>query len=66
MKRVIFDVAALIARVVIGVIFVAHGLQKWTAGLGGPSAPASPRWACHCLRRRPPSRRSSRWSAGCC
>ncbi|GAA4511945.1 hypothetical protein GCM10023096_19300 [Nonomuraea ferruginea] len=38
MKRVIFDVAALIARVVIGVIFVAHGLQKWTAGLGAISA----------------------------
>lgn len=38
MKRVIFDVAALIARVVVGVIFVAHGLQKWTQGLGATSA----------------------------
>lgn len=38
MQRVIFDIAALIARVVIGVIFVAHGLQKWTLGLGQVSA----------------------------
>ncbi|MEW9549985.1 DoxX family membrane protein [Nonomuraea sp. NPDC050783] len=34
MKRVVFDVAALIARVVTGVIFLAHGLQKWQGGLG--------------------------------
>ncbi|MET7327375.1 DoxX family protein [Nonomuraea sp. NPDC005650] len=34
MKRVVFDVAALIARVVTGVIFLAHGLQKWDGGLG--------------------------------
>ncbi|WP_217370157.1 DoxX family protein [Nonomuraea antri] len=34
MKRVLFDVAALIARVAIGVIFVAHGWQKWQNGLG--------------------------------
>ncbi|MFB4292985.1 DoxX family protein [Nonomuraea sp. ATR24] len=37
MKRVVFDIAALIARVVIGVIFLAHGLQKWQAGLGATS-----------------------------
>ncbi|MEO3802458.1 DoxX family protein [Nonomuraea sp. B1E8] len=34
MKRVLFDVAALIARVVTGVIFLAHGWQKWQGGLG--------------------------------
>ncbi|MEO3886616.1 DoxX family protein [Nonomuraea sp. B5E05] len=34
MKRVLFDVAALIARVVAGVIFLAHGWQKWQGGLG--------------------------------
>ena len=34
MKRVVFDIAALIARVIIGVIFLAHGLQKWQQGLG--------------------------------
>lgn len=28
MRRALFDVAALIARVVVGVIFLAHGLQK--------------------------------------
>ncbi|MBN6050849.1 DoxX family membrane protein, partial [Nonomuraea sp. RK-328] len=37
MKRIVFDVAALIARVLIGVIFVAHGLQKWQGGLGATS-----------------------------
>ncbi|GAA3118158.1 MULTISPECIES: DoxX family protein [Nonomuraea] len=38
MKRVLFDIAALIARVITGVIFVAHGWQKWQ---GGHSAIAS-------------------------
>ena len=32
MKRVVFDIASLIARVATGVIFVAHGWQKWQAG----------------------------------
>ncbi|TMR93733.1 DoxX family protein [Nonomuraea basaltis] len=34
MKRVVFDVAALITRVAAGVIFLAHGLQKWQGGFG--------------------------------
>ncbi|WP_345561238.1 DoxX family protein [Nonomuraea rosea] len=34
MKRVVFDIAALIARIVTGVIFVTHGWQKWQGGLG--------------------------------
>ncbi|GGO61621.1 DoxX family protein [Nonomuraea cavernae] len=34
MKRSLFDLAALISRVTIGVIFIAHGWQKWQAGLG--------------------------------
>ncbi|WP_205302611.1 DoxX family protein [Nonomuraea montanisoli] len=37
MKRIVFDVAALISRVLIGVIFVATGLEKWQAGLGATS-----------------------------
>ncbi|MEV0145513.1 MULTISPECIES: DoxX family protein [unclassified Nonomuraea] len=37
MKRVLFDLAALIVRILIGVIFVAHGLQKWQGGLGSVS-----------------------------
>ncbi|MEO3874238.1 DoxX family protein [Nonomuraea sp. B12E4] len=34
MKRVLFDAVALIARVGTGVIFVAHGWQKWRGGFG--------------------------------
>ncbi|MEU0564519.1 DoxX family protein [Nonomuraea sp. NPDC005983] len=34
MKRVLFDGAALISRLLLGVIFLAHGLQKWQAGFG--------------------------------
>ncbi|MER6944400.1 DoxX family protein [Nonomuraea sp. NPDC000554] len=34
MKRVLFDGAALISRLLIGVIFLAHGLQKWQVGFG--------------------------------
>ncbi|WP_327587345.1 DoxX family protein [Nonomuraea sp. NBC_00507] len=34
MKKVLFDVAVLIARVATGVVFMAHGLQKWQHGLG--------------------------------
>ncbi|TMR12320.1 DoxX family protein [Nonomuraea turkmeniaca] len=37
MKKVLFDVAALIARVATGVIFIAHGWQKWQSGLGATS-----------------------------
>ncbi|MBE1588646.1 DoxX family protein [Nonomuraea angiospora] len=33
MKRVVFDVATLIARLVTGVVLVAHGSQKWQGGL---------------------------------
>ncbi|MEV4115938.1 DoxX family protein [Nonomuraea sp. NPDC049695] len=33
MKRAVFDVAFLIARVVTGVIFLAHGLEKWFGGV---------------------------------
>ena len=38
MKRAVYDIAALIVRVVVGVIFVAHGWQKWQSGLGATSA----------------------------
>ncbi|MEV0586922.1 DoxX family protein [Nonomuraea sp. NPDC050310] len=33
MKKVPVDIAALIARIVLGVIFVAHGWQKWQNGI---------------------------------
>nr|WP_082535594.1 DoxX family membrane protein [Nonomuraea pusilla] len=33
MRRVLFDVASLISRVTIGVIFLVHGWQKWQGGL---------------------------------
>ncbi|MFI6908466.1 DoxX family membrane protein [Nonomuraea sp. NPDC050394] len=35
--KLAFDLAALISRVTIGVIFVAHGWQKWQNGLGPTS-----------------------------
>ncbi|MBF8186526.1 DoxX family membrane protein [Nonomuraea sp. K274] len=34
MRRALFDVVALITRVALGVIFVAHGWQKWQSGIG--------------------------------
>ncbi|MGP3958337.1 DoxX family protein [Nonomuraea sp. 3N208] len=34
MKKVLFDIAVLIARVATGVVFMAHGLSKWQSGLG--------------------------------
>lgn len=37
MNRVLFDLAALISRVTIGVIFVAHGWQKWQNGIDATS-----------------------------
>ncbi|MEU6741221.1 DoxX family protein [Streptosporangium sandarakinum] len=39
MRRALYDVAALIARIVVGVIFFAHGWQK--AAGGGPGAAAA-------------------------
>jgi putative oxidoreductase len=32
------DVTALLARIAVGVVFLAHGLQKWDAGLDGVTA----------------------------
>ncbi|MCG5219761.1 DoxX family protein [Streptosporangium sp. KLBMP 9127] len=34
MRRTLYDIAALIARVIVGVIFVAHGWQKMSIGWG--------------------------------
>ncbi|SDJ92073.1 DoxX family protein [Nonomuraea jiangxiensis] len=34
MKRVLFDVAALITRLTTGVIFLVHGWEKWRSGFG--------------------------------
>jgi putative oxidoreductase len=34
MRRVLYDLAALITRLLVGVVFVAHGWQKMTAGWG--------------------------------
>ncbi|WP_327088799.1 DoxX family protein [Nonomuraea sp. NBC_01738] len=36
--KLVFDLAALISRVTIGVIFVAHGSQKWSNGLDPTTA----------------------------
>ncbi|MFC7718308.1 DoxX family protein [Nonomuraea recticatena] len=33
MKRVLFDLAALVTRVAIGLVFVSHGWQKWQTGI---------------------------------
>ncbi|PZG38891.1 hypothetical protein C1I98_23970 [Spongiactinospora gelatinilytica] len=38
MRRWLYDIAALIARLIVGVIFMAHGLQKIRAGGVGPTA----------------------------
>ncbi|WP_225878919.1 DoxX family protein [Spongiactinospora rosea] len=38
MRRWLYDIAALIARLIVGVIFMAHGLQKIKAGGVGPTA----------------------------
>ncbi|MEU9833843.1 DoxX family membrane protein [Streptosporangium sp. NPDC048047] len=38
MRRSLYDVAALIARIVVGVVFVAHGWQKLTGGGAGATA----------------------------
>ncbi|MDF5755274.1 DoxX family protein [Spongiactinospora sp. TRM90649] len=38
MRRWLYDIAALIARIVVGVVFIAHGLQKLAAGGVGPVA----------------------------
>ncbi|WP_219471349.1 DoxX family protein [Nonomuraea rhizosphaerae] len=38
MRKVVFDLAVLISRVTIGVIFVTHGVSKWQQGLPSTAA----------------------------
>ncbi|MFD1932932.1 MULTISPECIES: DoxX family protein [Nonomuraea] len=37
-KRIGSDLALLVARVMVGIIFIAHGLQKWHAGMDSTTA----------------------------
>jgi putative oxidoreductase len=38
MRKIVFDLAVLISRVTIGVIFLTHGLAKWQNGMAATSA----------------------------